>query len=188
MTLIASIMKFILNKTKPWAKNTDELIALLLTVSIFMPFYFSVAMTCAIAIMTMMNCKTRAKAFSAPYTKFLLGFLIIPFFVSATYNNYWGMLYGMVMIAVVICGFYIRSIMTRQLFNNMMDLACASSVWCALIAVYQKVTAYSAAPSYRPISAFHNANCYGMVIEFIVVIAMYRIFTNARYKDCILQL
>lgn len=182
MTLIASIMNFVMDKIKPWAKNVDELIVLLLTVSIFMPFYFSVALTCAIAAMTMMNCKKRAKAFSAPYTKFLLGFLIIPFFVSATYNNYWGMLYGMVMIAVVICGFYIRSIMNRQLFNNMMDLACVASVWCALIAIYQKASAYAAAPNYRPISAFHNANTYGMMIEFIVLIAMYRIFTNGRSK------
>ncbi len=183
MTLITSFMNFVLEKAKPWAKNTDELIVLLLTVSLFMPFYVSVATTCLIAGMTMMNCKTREKAFSAPYTKFLLGFLIIPFFVSATYNNYWGMLFGIVMIAVVICGFYVRSIMNRQLFNNMMDLACVASIWCVLIAVYQKVTAYSAAPGYRPISAFHNANCYGMMIEFIVIIAMYRIFTNGRYKN-----
>lgn len=176
-------MNFVFEKTKPWAKNADELIVLLLTASIFMPFYFSVAATCAIAIMSMMNGKTRSKAFSAPYTKFLLGFLIIPFFVSATYSNYWGMLYGIVIIAVVICGFYVRSVMTRQLFNNMMDLACVGSVWSVLIAVYQKATAYSVAPTYRPISAFHNANCYGMMIEFIVIIAMYRIFTNSRYKN-----
>ncbi len=173
-------MNFVLEKTKPWTKNTDELIVLLLTASLFLPFYFSVAATCAVAGMTMMNGNTRAKAFSAPYTKFLLGFLIVPFFVSATYSNYWGMLYGMVTIAVVICGFYVRSIMTRQLFNTMMDLVCAGSVSSVVIAVYQKITAYSAAPSYRPVSVFHNANCYGTIIEFVVIIAMYRIFTNGR--------
>ena len=182
MTFITSIMNFVFEKAKPWAKDFDSLIVLLLTASLFAPFYLSVVVTSAIAIMTMMNCKTRAKAFSAPYTKFLLGFLIIPFFVSATYNNYWGMIYAIMIIAIVICGFYVRSVMTRQLFNSAMDLACVASVWCTAIAVYQKVTAYAAAPSYRPISAFHNANCYGMMIEFIVIISMYRIFTNARYK------
>jgi O-antigen ligase len=183
MTLITSIINFVLKKAKPWAKDFDSLIVLLLTASLFAPFYLSVVTTCAIAIMTMMNCETRTKAFSAPYTKFLLGFLIIPFFVSATYNNYWGMVYAIMIIAIVICGFYIRSVMTRQLFNNMMDLACIASVWSTLIAVYQKVTAYAVAPSYRPVSVFHNANCYGMMIEFIVIICMYRIFTNARFKN-----
>jgi O-antigen ligase len=183
MTLITSIINFVFEKAKPWAKDFDSLIVLLLTASIFAPFYFSVVTTCAIAIMTMMNSETRTKAFSAPYTKFLLGFLIIPFFVSATYNNYWGMLYAIMIIAIAICGFYIRSVMTRQLFNNVMDLACIASVWCTLIAGYQKITAYAAAPSYRPLSVFHNANNYGMMIEFIVIICLYRIFTNARFKN-----
>ena len=151
-----------MQKTKLQVKDFDSLLVLLLTVSIFAPFYFSVITTCGIAVMTMMNCKKRVKVFSSPYSKFLLGFLMIPFFVSATYNNYWGMLYSIVLIAGVICGFYVRSVMTRPLFNNVMDTACVASVWCAFIAIYQKISSYSVAPQYRPISAFHNANSYGM--------------------------
>ncbi len=171
-----------MEKVKPWAENADELIVLLLTASLFAPFYFSVAAVCIVAVMTMMNYKARVKAFSPPYSKYLLGFLIVPFFVSATYSNYQGMIYQIVLIAVIICGFYVRSIMTSRLFDKMLDLACLASVWCVGIAVYQKVTAYSAAPNYRPISAFHNANTYGMMIEFIVIIALYRIFTKAQHK------
>lgn len=182
MTLINSIMKFDFQKTKLQVENFDGLLVLLLAVSIFAPFYFSVVVTCGIAVMTMMNCKKREKAFLSPYSKLLLGFLIIPFFVSATYNNYWGMLYSLVVVAVVISGFYIRSVMTRPLFNQAMDLICIGSVWCALIAIYQKIAAYSTAPAYRPVSAFSNANFYGMVIEFVIIIAMYRIFTNAKFK------
>ena len=182
LTLIINIMKFDFQKTKLQVENFDSLLVLLLAVSIFAPFYFSVAVTCGIAVMTMMNCKKREKAFSSPYSKLLLGFLITPFFISATYNNYQGMLYSLVVVAVVISGFYIRSVMTRPLFNQAMDLICVGSVWCALIAIYQKITAYGAAPAYRPVSAFSNANYYGMVIEFVIIIAMYRIFTNARFK------
>jgi O-antigen ligase len=163
-------------------QDIDSLLVLMLTVSIFSPFYFSVIAACGIAVMTMMNCKKREKVFSSPYTKFLLGFLMIPFFVSATYNNYWGMLYSIVLIAGVISGFYVRSVMTRPLFNKMMDTAVLASVWCAGIAVYQKISCYSVAPRYRPTSAFHNANSYGMIIEFIIIIAIYRIFTNPRMK------
>ncbi len=170
-------------KTKLPVRDFDSLLVLLLTVSIFTPFYFSVAVTCGIAVMTMMNCKKRTKAFSSPYSKYLLGFLIIPFFVSATYNNYWGMLYAIVILAAATCAFYVRSVMTRQLFDQVMDVSCIASIWCALIAVFQKITAYGAAPRYRPISAFHNANCYGMMIEFIIIIAIYRIFTKAKNKN-----
>ncbi len=187
LTLITNIISSARIQAKSYVRDTDSLIVLLLTASLFTPFYLSVAVTSAIAVMTMINCKTRAKAFSAPYTKYLLGFLIIPFFVSATYYNFWGMIYAIMILAIVICGFYVRSVMTRPLFNSVMDLSCAASVWCAVIAVYQKITAYGSAPSYRPISTFHNANNYGMMIEFIVIICLYRIFTNARHKKLYLS-
>lgn len=174
------MIKFDFQKSKLPVQDIDSLLVLLLAASIFVPFYFSVVVTSGIAIMTMINCKVRSKAFSSPYSKFLLGFLIIPFFISAIYNNYWGMLYAIAMLAAATCAFYVRSVMTRPLFDKVMDLACLASIWCVVIAVYQKVTAYGAAPKYRPISVFHNANCYGMMIEFIIIIAMYRIFTNKR--------
>lgn len=182
MTLITRLMNVVSDKMKPWAENKDEAAVLLLTVSIFLPFYVGVAAVCLAAIVIMMDYQARARALSAPYTGFLLSFLVFPFFISATYNNYWGMLYEMVLIAIVICGFYIRSIMTPQLFDKMMDLSCAASVWAAAIAVYQKATAYAVAPNYRPISVFHNANSYGMIIEFIVIIAIYRMFSNPRFR------
>ena len=170
-------------KKKLHVNNFDSMVVLLLTFSIFLPFYASVAVVFGIAVMTMMNCKKRTKAFSSPYAKFILGFLIIPFFVSATYNNYWGMLYAIVILAVATSAFYVRSVMTQELFDKAMDLSAFLSVWCALIAIYQKIAVYSSAPKYRPISTFHNANCYGMMIEFIVIIAMYRIFTNPKFKN-----
>lgn len=182
LTLITSVMDFISEKTKPLAENADAAVAVGLVISIFLPFYFSVAAVCLIAIMTMMNYNARVKALSAPYTKFLLGFLVVPFFISATFSNYWGMIYEMVLIAAVICGFYVRSIMTQSLFNQMLDAASIASIWCVGIAVYQKASVYATAPTYRPISVFHNANTYGMIIEFVVIIALYRIFTNPRMK------
>lgn len=182
MTLINGVMNRVLSKAKPWMKNTDELIALSLVVSIFMPFYFSVAAVCLVAAMTMMNCKVRTRAFSAAYSKFLLGFLIVPFFVSATYNNYWGILYAIVIIAIVICGFYIRSIMNQRLFNHMMDVACIGSIWATAYALVEKISMLPVKASYRPMSLFHNANIYGMMIEFVVIIAVYRVFTNPKHK------
>lgn len=180
--MIITFKNMIADKIKSRVRNTDELIALLLVLSIFMPFYFTVAAVCSVAIMTMINGRVRAKAFDAPYSKFLLGFLVVPFFVSATYNNYWGILYSIVIIALVMCAFYIRSMMTRQLFNRMMDMACVGSIWATVYALIEKISMLHVKASYRPMSLFHNANCYGMMIEFVVIIAVYRIFTNQKLK------
>ena len=151
---------------------------LALTASIFAPFYVSMICVIGIALMTMINCKKRVRAFEAPYTKFLFVFLIVTFFVAATYGNYIGMAYSILIYAVVGCALYIRSVMTRSIFNDAMDLACVGSIWCLFVALYQKASVFAAAPDFRPVSVFINANYYGMIIEFVVLIALYRVFTN----------
>lgn len=153
---------------------------LLLTLSIFAPFYFSLVTVCCVALMTMINSRIREKAFRAPYTKLIFVFLFIWFFVAATYNNYMGMAYTILIYAIFTAGLYLRSVMTRPLFHESLDAACVGSLWCAAIAVLQKLTMMGAAPNYRPVSVFTNANYYGMMIEFTVIIALYRIFTNPR--------
>lgn len=164
------------------SREIDRLVPLGLVISLFFPFYISVAAVSAVAVMTMISYQKRSRALESPYCKFLLGFLVVPFFVSAVYNNYLGMLYAILLLASVICAFYLKSVMTRQVFHQMMDLACLSSLGCAGIAFYQKWSAYPTAADYRPVSNFSNANYYGMMIEFVVLIALYRIFTNPKRK------
>mgnify|MGYP000902494158 FL=1 len=156
----------------------DRFTVMFLTVSVFMPFYFTIASVCIVSVMIMVNCKKRTKAFSAPYTKFLFFFITGAFFIAAIYNNYAGMGCAVLCYAVVICGLYVRSVMTRGIFNQAMDIACVGSIWCLFIAVFQKASLLSVSPEYRPVSVFFNANYYGMIIEFIMIIALYRMFTN----------
>lgn len=137
------------------------------------------AVVIGIALMTMINCKKRVRAFEAPYTKFLFVFLIGTFFVAATYDNYRGMAYAVLIYAVFGCTLYLRSVMTRSIFNQAMDLVCVGSIWSLFVALYQKASTFVTAPNYRPVSVFDNANYYGMIIEFVVIIALYRAFTNS---------
>ena len=160
------------------AGDFDHMIILALTVSLFLPFYFSMAVIAFVAIVVMVRHDKRAKAFRSPYTRFLLAFLLVPFFVSATYHNIMGMSYSILLLALVICGFYLRSVMTRFMFNEAMDLCCVGSAVSAVVALVQKFIVYGAVPTYRPMSVFSNANYYGMMIEFCVLIALYRMITN----------
>ncbi len=160
--------------------DIDRAAVFLFTVSLFLPFYFSLVTVSCIAFMTIVKCRIRTKAFRAPYTKLIFSFLLGSFFVAAAYNNYKGMAYSILIYAIVTCGLYFRSVMTRRLFDLAMDTSCAASLWCVLTAIFQKVAAYPSAPNYRPVSVFTNANYYGMMIEFVVIIALYRIFSNPK--------
>lgn len=176
--IVQAVRSFLLNKKDLSSIDINRTAVLLFTISIFLPFYFSLAAVSCIAFMTMVKYRIRTKAFSAPYTKLIFGFLAVSFFVAAIYNNYKGMAYSILIYAVVTCGLFLRSVMTRQLFRQAMDTACVGSLWCVLAAVIQKAITYAATPNYRPVSFFTNANYYGMIIEFVVIIALYRIFTN----------
>jgi O-antigen ligase len=158
--------------------DIDRAAVFLFTISIFLPFYFGLVTVSCIAFMTIVKCGIRKKAFSAPYTKLIFAFLVGSFFVAAAYNNYKGMAYSILIYAIVTCGLYFRSVMTRRLYHLALDTACVASLWCAVTAFAQKALMYTSAPNYRPVSVFTNANYYGMMIEFVVIIALYRIFTN----------
>ena len=164
-------------------KDFNSLFVLLLTVSIFFPYYVSVAAIIIIAFMTVVNYEKRAEAFRDPYSIWIVLFFVFTALVGQVYNNHIGTLYSIFTAAILTASFYIRSFMTRQLFNNVMDTACFCSVACAVVAILQKVSTFAANPSYRPTSTFLNANYYGMMIEFVVLIAMYRMFTNAQNRN-----
>lgn len=163
--------------------DIDRTAVFLFTVSIFLPFYFSLVTVSCIAFMTMVRCHTRTEAFRAPFTKLIFTFLAGSFFVAAVYNNYRGMAYSLLIYAIVVCGLYFRSVMTRELYHLALDTACAASVWCAVTAFVQKAVMFPYSHAYRPVSVFTNANYYGMMIEFVVVIALYRIFTNPKHAS-----
>lgn len=160
--------------------DTDHFLVLLVAVSIFAPFYVSVAAVICIAFWVIVHNKIREKAFSTPYTRLIFIFLVVSFFIAAIYNNFLGMCYSMLIYALVVCGLYFRSIMTRELFDLTMDAACVGSIWSFVVAAIQKISMYSIQPDFRPASVFCNTNYYGMMIEFVVLIALYRAFSNPK--------
>lgn len=112
-------MESVLFRFLRWAKQleVDTIAPMALVLSLFFPFYVSVVTVGAVAVMTMVNYRMRTRALESPYGKLLMGVLIAPFFVSAIYNNYMGMLYSMLVLAAVVCAFYLRSVMTLSLIH-----------------------------------------------------------------------
>lgn len=158
------------------------MLVLSLTISLFLPFYISLSAVLIIAFMTVINYEKRAETFGDPYSIGIVLFFLFTAFVGQVYNNHVGSAYSLYAAALLVCGFYIRSFMTKQLFDQAMDTACFSSIACAVVAVLQKLTTIFTEPSYRPVSTFFNANYYATIVEFVILIAMYRMVTNAQNR------
>ena len=130
-------------------------------------------------IYILLHKKQRRAILRVPYGKVLIGFFGISALLSAYYGNRFGIVCCFGIFTIYVCAFYLRSVMTYSLFCLMMDTACAGSVLAALFAIYQKLSQYSTMPTYRPESFFLNPNYYGAIIEFIVIIAIYRADINS---------
>ena len=159
-------------------EDVDTLAVVGLTVSVFLSVFTAAAACAVIAVATMMNYERRRRALSSPYARLLLGFLLVPFFVSAMYYNVLGLLASFALYAVVLCGLYVRSVMTRRLFARVLDLCCQCSVGCFAVALVQKLAALPVSPEYRPVSTFFNANYYGAMVELMLLVCLYRAMTN----------
>lgn len=153
-----------------------------LTVSIFLPFYITLACMIFVVIVSVIQKKSRKVIFLNPSNLFIMSVMIYGIIVSGIYANFTGIMYSLVFLVALIVMFYGKTIMTRKLFDNMMDTACFTSVICVPIAAIQMFWFPGVTVDGRPPSTFTNANYYGMIIEFVVIIAMYRIFTNQNVK------
>jgi len=85
------------------------------------------------------------------------------------------------MFAIFLISMYVRTVMTRELFERMMDLSIIGSVFCFAIAVLQQIFNLNDT-SARTGSTFLNANYYATIIEFVVLFCVYRLINRPDAK------
>jgi len=163
-------------------KDFDSIMMMSLTISIFLPFYITIACMVLVATVAIVKKRTRKAIFLNLSNLFIMSVMFYAVVVSCIYANVEGILYSLIFLVALVTMFYGKTIMTYRIFDNMMDLACFTSVICMPIAMIQVFYFPWLTIDGRPPSTFINANYYGMIIEFVIIIAMYRIFTNKNGK------
>ena len=157
-------------------------IPIVLTVSIFLPYYVTETVVCLIAGLVVCSRELRERVFDNPRASWLVLPMLIPFYVAAFYHNYKGIGAMALLLAAVICAMYLRRIMTRELFGRLLHIACLCSIACAGVAVGQKIAMWSYNPFFRPESMFFNANYYGTMAVFMVLVGTYQILNHVRFR------
>lgn len=175
-------LKEILFQLQRDAAFADKCLALLVAGSLFLPSSVSSVTIVLAAFYVMADYQRRELVFRAPCMKLLFGFLVLSFFVAAAYKNYMGMGMTLMLLAMLVYGMYLRYTMNRRLFHQILDFICIMSIPAILAAIVQKSITFAIDPSYRPVSFFTNANYFGTMIEFTVLITLYRAYTNRQFS------
>lgn len=152
--------------------------------SIFLPYILTAIVLAFLSINIIANKHTRQLIFihkgSSAIKLFFVYILAIPFM----YRNWLGLIVGIGMILTMILGLYLRSVMTRDLYERVMTLVCTLSLTSAGYAMTEVFVNFVSNDRHRHrISAvFSHPNYFGTVVATVIIICAYKVLTSKEYK------
>lgn len=163
----------------------DEYLIIFVLCSFFLPFYCSVIAITMILFYLLKN-KKLSSIFHKLSFKALMVFAIINLGICIFYGNYEGLAHAYIMVSLLLFMLYYRQICNRRLFELLLDLSLILSWFAALYALmeYARIVDHldynffslvvEDSPKYRINATFMNANYYAMMIEFLILIGIYK--------------
>lgn len=182
-------MNYINGLLEKYELNIDELLILIVSFTVFLPFYFLVFSFNALFFYLLVSGKIIPILKETPYVKNILAFMILTICVSIFKQNLYGIGVSIILFEFSIFFMYYRSVINRKLFSKIINLYMIVSIFCFILTIfsvlYNKISMdlkmyefieYMAL--HRPVSSFFNTNYYATMCEFIIIIAMYYFLSN----------
>lgn len=180
--------------------SMNEYLILALVTSVFISVYLLAALILLLPLYFVLTHQTE-KALPKEkheYALLIFSFLAMittfSFSTDATAGNttikaFWLKLLSIGIVVLVFDIIFFSNIMTKRAFRMGLILSSVLSVTSFLIAVIQRILEIYPDPINRPgrvASIFFNENYYSTVIEFVIVISLYLLFSSAKKKNAIL--
>jgi O-antigen ligase len=95
-----------------------------------------------------------------------------------------GLIVGAGMIMAMIFGLFMRSVMTKELYERVLHLICILSLTSAGYAMLEKLinVVFDSRHSHRIASVFSHPNYFGTIVGTVIIICAYKILTNQGNK------
>jgi hypothetical protein len=106
--------------------------------------------------------------------------LVIPF----VYKNWIGLAIGIGIILAIVLGLFMRSVMTKRLYEKVLTLICASSLTSAGYAMIEKLINFitDSRHNHRISAVFLHPNYFGTIIGTVILICIYKVLTNKEHQ------
>lgn len=166
--------------------SLDEYIIMFVVCSIFLPFEFPLIAVIGVLSYLTVTKRMRSIIQEVPGSGFMIAFCILTSIVAFWYGNVLGGICGIGILLIMLFIFYYRTIINKRLFELLMDACCIISLFCFAWAMMEYCRIIDRlnynflqlkvenSPKDRINSTFFNANYYAMMIEFIVLICVYK--------------
>lgn len=177
--IIANMKKNVIDyfKSTPKPRLKKELLLIIAVASIFLPFAATFAVMLALGAVVLTNRECRASLVKLKGAPILAAFAALSLIVPAFYQRWISVLAGVMIVVIILFMMYAQTVITSSLYDISLDICCIMSVCPFVISIIQKlVNGFG----YRATGALLNANYYGMIIEFVIIISVYRMFLNPK--------
>lgn len=170
----------ILNKIKnSWNDikriSLPAVLLLITTMSVCLPYPITCFLLLTLVFFVLFRKKLRDQLVKVKGFSIICFFSLYAMIIPLFYQRWLGVIVGFFMMIGFIYMLYVQSVLTFKLYHMILDCICVSSIACFIIAVIQKL---SCGYLFRATGGLLNANYYGMIIEFVILICIYRIITN----------
>lgn len=163
---------------------TNTNIVILAAVSIFLPYVFAAICFIFLSIYIIVNRTTRQLVFIHSGSGMMRLFFVLALAVPIMYRNWMGLAVGAVVILGIILGLFLRSVMTKDLYEKTLTLICKLSLTSAVFAILEAIYKYyyDGRGSHRISAVFFYPNYFGTIAATIVIICAYKILTGMESK------
>lgn len=164
----------------------DEYLIMFVVCSIFLPFFCSLIAIAGVLLYLLFKRRMLDIINQVPRAWFAIAFCIITCFVAFASGNILGGFCAIGILLLLLFVFFYRTIINKRLFELLLDACCIISLFCFFWALMEYANIVRTLnydflqfkvennPKYRINSTFFNANYYAMMIEFIVLICIYK--------------
>ena len=157
----------------------DRNLIYVLAASVFLPYYLTAAVIVGMAIYLLVSPRTRNRIFVHQGSKLLLPFFGLAIVVPLIYQNWLGLWGGLGFIFILIIGLFVRSAMTRDIFEHMVTLVCLLSVPITIVAIIEMLLMQPHFDGlYRCFTVFMNPNYFATIIGTVIVLCGYKVVSH----------
>lgn len=150
--------------------SKNEAIWLWLALSVWLPYVLTGVILVAVFLVIVLSPELREKLLREKRMLIISSAIgALSFVSSATALNVIGMLVSFGIFIILLCGCYLRSTVQKELFDKCSAILAFGSIAALISAVLQRM--YYGNNEYRPTAGAFNANYYGALIVFTLIMA-----------------
>lgn len=164
----------------------DEYMIMIVVCSIFLPFYCSLMAIAGVLLYLFFEKRISSIIKQVPRARWAIVFCIVTGIAALVNGNYLGALCSVGLLLTAFFVFYYRTVINKRLFELLLDACCILSLFCFVWCIMEYMEIINRfnysfedlvilnSPKNRVNSTFFNANYYAMMIEFLVLICIYK--------------